>query len=352
MSEVKTEKKAGFFRRNILLFIILLLAGSCGGYYLMRHLSPFTQNAFVVANVRAVSLWVEGYITKVHVVNNQFVHNGDPLFTVFQPPYQLKVEELTHAISAKSAELQATQAKIMVLNAEIEACKAVLANDAYLSQRADEMYASEAISQAYAEERRQAMKKSEADLQAKQQQILVLEAECTTYAAQIKQLEANLSLAEIYLEETVVTAFSDGYIMNMFIAPGGYYKPGQVLCAFVPADAFFIQANFEETSLSEVHAGQKARIWLWQYPGKTFHGVVENINWGAERRLTDPTTGVAVVEKENQWFLLPQRFPVQIRITDDMTGYPLHLGGSAYVELEGASKLFEQILWRVFQWQQ
>ncbi|MDD4816692.1 MAG: HlyD family secretion protein [Victivallaceae bacterium] len=337
-------------KRNALLATVTLLFLATGGYYFVRHLKPFTQNAFVVANTRPVSVLVEGYITEVHVVNNQFVKAGDPLFSVFRPPYQLKVDQLTHAIAAKEAELTSFEAQLKVVADQIRAKTAVLENDVYLSGRADEMYASEAISQAYAEERQQSMIKSEAELSASKNQEAVIRAQCDMAAAQIRQLKAEKELADIYLEETVIPAMADGYVMNMFISPGGYYHTGDVLCAFAAADQFFVQANFEETDLSGVHAGQTATIWFWQYPGKTFHGVVENINWGAERRMTAPGTGVPVVEKENQWFLLPQRFPVQIRITDPDPAYPLHIGGSAFVELEGSSRLIEQILWRVFQW--
>jgi hypothetical protein len=53
------------------------------------------------------------------------------------------------------------------------------------------------------------------------------------------------------------------------------------------------------------------------------------------------------VKNENDWFLLPQRFPVQIKILD-VNGEYLTLGGSAYVELEIPSHPIRQFFWELF----
>ena len=49
-------------------------------YWFSWHWKPFTQNAFVFADTRPVSPPVEGFITEIHVRNNQFVKKGEPLF--------------------------------------------------------------------------------------------------------------------------------------------------------------------------------------------------------------------------------------------------------------------------------
>lgn len=40
------------------------------------------------------------------------------------------------------------------------------------------------------------------------------------------------------------------------------------------------------------------------------------------------------VTNENQWVLLPQRMPVQIKIMDPDPKYPLRVGTSAYVYIQ------------------
>ena len=58
----------------------------------------------------------------------------------------------------------------------------------------------------------------------------------------------------------------------------------------------------------------------------------------------------AKVKKENEWFTLPQRYPVQIRILDPDPELYLHFGASAYVELEIPSRPFRQFFWELFLW--
>ena len=59
---------------------------------------------------------------------------------------------------------------------------------------------------------------------------------------------------------------------------------------------------------------------------------------------------ITVVRKENEWFLLPQRFPVQIRILDPDRRLQLHHGASAYVEVDTPSRPVRQFFWELFLW--
>ena len=337
--------------RNYTVVIVLILFGlGLGGYYWSLHYKPFTQNAFLITNTRPVSPLVEGYLTEVLVKNHQKVKKGEPLFTIFRPPYELKVEDLTYAVKVEEARLAGIDAKLKAAKAQVEKDAAEAANRQYLSKQAVEMYAQQAVSQTYTEEARRAELAANAQLSASKHQLEAVEREKEMVAAGIGRLQSQLKLAKIYLEQTTVYALNDGTISNMHVSPGGYYRPGDILFAFIESDDWFIQANFEETDLSMIRPGQTASIWLWQYPGKKFHGVVEQVSFVAERRQTSEETGVQLVEKENQWFLLPQRFPVQIRITDPDPEYPFNLGGSAFVQIDTSSQLLKQIIWRIFRW--
>ncbi len=345
------QKLMEILRNNFFLCILTVLMAVLGGYYVWRHRRPFTQNAFVVANTRPVSALVGGYLEHIHVKNNQFVRKGDLLFTIFRRPYELKVKELESSAESINAREEALHAALKVQEAQVRSEKARQANALYLAERAAAMYEASAVSQTYAEERTRELEISGAELSAAELRLGVIRAELKQLEAEKKKIRHSLALAKVYLEQTLLTALSDGFIINMYLSPGGYYHAGDVFCAFVDNSGWFVQANFEETDLSKIREGQAARVWLWQYPGKCFSGVVDRINWGVDRRLTSDGTGAAVVEKENQWFMLPQRFPVIIRLDElpDET-YPLHIGGSAYVEIETSSQFFKQILWRIYQW--
>jgi multidrug resistance efflux pump len=94
-----------------------------------------------------------------------------------------------------------------------------------------------------------------------------------------------------------------------------------------------VQANFKETVLRHVKPGMKARITFPMYPGQEFTGTVETLGWNVNRQQS-ARNGLPVVEKENEWFLLPQRFPVQIALDQPPPDYPLHVGQSANVQIQ------------------
>lgn len=340
-----------FFKKYLPMIVLLFILIFIAVYWLYWHLKPFTGNAFVFANTRPVSPWTAGYITGIFVRNNHFVSKGTPLFSIFSPPYQLKKEELEHEKNALCARLKSCEALLKRSLAEIETCRADAEKFRYLYSRGEAMFKSAAVSEDYVVDQRRNLEVALARMAAAEHNAEALKHDCSVLRAQIKKTEAALKLQQIWCQQTVVTALSDGYVVNMTISPGGYYRPGDVLFAFIDSSEWYVQANFKESELSEIKPGTRARIWLRQYPGREYRGEVCGIGWGTERRLTSMHTGVADVKPENEWFLLPQRYPVQIRITDPDKNLHLHFGGSAYVELDIPSRPFRQFFWELFLWQ-
>ena len=335
-----------FIKKHLLTILLLTFIVSCIIYWLYWHLQPFTADAFIFADTRTVTPWVEGYISHIYVKNNQVVKKGEPLFTTYSPPYELKIKILEHEISVAKEKLSSCRAAMLQSDAEIKRFEADIVNSRYLHTRALEMLKTAAISEDYAVLQQRNLQVSLAQKTAAQYKVKSLEHECRALEAEIKKLEASLALARIWHDQTTVTALSDGIVTNMMITPGAFCKPGEVLFAIVDTGNWFVQANFKESELSEIHPGVKAVIRLRQHPGKIYHGIVETTRFSAEKRKTSPRSGMTEVKKENEWFLLPQRFPVQIRITDPDT--LLNFGASAYVTLDIPSRPFRQFFWELF----
>ena len=335
-----------FFRRQFLFILLLLFAVAGGIYWLYWHLTPFTADAFVFADTRAVTPWVEGYISNIYVKNNQVIKRGEPLFTTYIPPYELKVRMLEHEIAATCEKLAGCRAAILQAESEITGFDADIDNSRYLYSRAQEMLKTAAISQDYAVLQRRNLKVNLSRKAAAQHKVQALRHECHTLEATLKKLSAALELNRIWHRQTTVTALCDGIVTNMMISPGSYCKPGEVLFAVIDTSNWYIQANFKESELSEIRPGTTALIRLRQYPGKVYHGVVESIRFSAEKRLSSSRSGMTEVKKENEWFLLPQRFPVQIKILDP--DELLNFGASAYVTLDIPSRPFRQFFWELF----
>ena len=263
----------------------------------------------------------------------------------------LKTRELEHEKEKLAAQLKSCEEKQKQALSEIKSYQADVENYRYLYTRAVEMFKSAAISEDYVVDQKKNLQVSLARMAAAEHKANALKHDCAALHAQIKKTAASLELEKIWLKQTTVNALCDGYVVNMTISPGGYYKPGDILFAFIDASEWFVQANFQESELSAIRPGTSARIWLRQYPGKMYLGTVSGVSWSAERRLTSQHTGVAEVKKENEWFMLPQRYPVQIKITSPDKELFLHLGASAYVELDIPSRPFRQFFWELFLWQ-
>ncbi len=238
---------------------------------------PYTDNAFVVANIRPVAAEVAGPITHIDVANNHRVKMGDPLFTVFKKPYELAVVEATHALEENRCRMKSVKEDIGKKRFVIEQREAEYQYDRYLALimegLAAEKAAPEVRAKALAEKVKVtavAINVSKADLEKSMHQMS--EAEART-----KRLEADLGRKKIKLEQTTTYAKSDGIICNMFMSEGIVVDEQMMLFAFVDTSQWWVQANFKETVLKDVKPGMKAIIVFPMYPDRTFHGIVGQI---------------------------------------------------------------------------
>ena len=312
--------------------------------------SPFTQNAFVVANIQTVNARVPGHIAEIYVENNRRVKKGDPLLTIYRVPYELRVKRLASSLDAEIARKAELEATIPLNEALLRKSRCDFENADYLARQAEELVGPRAVSERYLEEQSTKMEAAKAQVEAERQRIEVAKRQVVRAGAQIKALEAELDTAKVDLELTVVRAECDGTVTNMFLTKGAYVHPGENLFALIDESRWWLQSNFKETQLSMLSPGQEVKIWLWQYPNRVLRGHVTEVGWGVNRQRTAEENGMPVVEKENEWFLLPQRFPVQIEIDEVPDGVTLHPGASAFVRVKCDAYPIRHLFWLIFRW--
>jgi multidrug resistance efflux pump len=312
--------------------IVVILAFSIGIFHLFSYMIPFTDNAFVVTNVTPVAADVSGFITKIHVKNGQRVKKNQPIFTVYQVPYQLAYQQAEADYQEGIKKITVFEKQIKRTNALIKSTDAELAKVNYELGLKKSKYVAQAVSTLE-------VKKLSYDADtlkhrriALQQEVEVLLAEIEQQKHTVQSLRAKRDNAKINLELTVVRAPGDGVIDNMYVSPNTPIKIHEPIFSFIDTSNYYIQANFNETDLRRVRIGDKAYIILRMYYfDKIFHGEVVNSLWAAERQVTAPNSKIQLVSNENEWLLLPQRFPLQIKILDPDPNYPLNPGASAYV---------------------
>lgn len=315
--------------------IVILLGSLTALIYIFSYLFPVTDNAFVVSNVRPVAAQVRGYVTNIYIRNGDSVRKGQKLFTVFDKPYQYAYEQLT-------ADLETAKAKLKVAQRTLERDEQVSINQqatyvklAQDDEKYQQAYKINAVSKMTLQNSEQTTKAAKATWLAAQKQIELDKENIVAAEKEIASLNAKVKNAKVDLDETVVYAEDDGIIQNFFVSLGTPVNINQPLFSFVETRETYFQANFNETDLADVKIGDDVLIFPRVYLGrKIFHGKITSDYWAANRQMTDNRSQMQNVTNENQWVLLPQRMPVQIKITDPDPKYPLRVGTSAYVYIQ------------------
>ena len=125
--------------------------------------------------------------------------------------------------------------------------------------------------------------------------------------AKVQEAQAMLQAAELNVSYTDIVAPVDGVVTHKQVEPGQIVQQGQGLLVIVPLQDVWVTANFKETQLRKMKAGQKAYVHVDTY-GKTFPGHVDSIAGatGAVLSLLPPENATGNYVK------VVQRIPVKI----------------------------------------
>jgi membrane fusion protein, multidrug efflux system len=141
------------------------------------------------------------------------------------------------------------------------------------------------------------------------QQMQVTRARSAMAEARVQQSVAALAQAELNLQRTHIKAPSSGVVSRKNVEVGQVVQPGQPLLALVSQDDLWVTANFKETQLKNMRAGQRAKVSV-DALGRDFDGHVDSIApaTGAKFSLLPPENATGNYVK------VVQRVPVKIVI--------------------------------------
>ena len=156
------------------------------------------------------------------------------------------------------------------------------------------------------------MHRDQATLAATEREIGVLTTARHQAEAQADHSKAVLRQAELNLEYTQIVAPVDGTVGARSLRVGQYVTAGTQLMAVVPLKAAYVVANYKETQLVHVRAGQAVSISVDGLAGGPLNGHVDSISpaSGLEFALLPPDNATGNFTK------IVQRIPVKI-IFDD-----------------------------------
>ncbi|WP_372730746.1 HlyD family secretion protein [Novosphingobium sp.] len=294
------------------------------GYQTVGRFMQETNDAYVKADGVSISSKLAGYVRGVPVADNQAVAAGGLLVQIdpsdfstrlAQASAQVEVARATEAATLASineaqsavgqarAALAASQRDLAYLNGEVARFRPLVASGAEPRQMLDQLIANK--------------DKASADVSAKQamlaaanDRVVSARAQAGQSAAQIKAAQAQRDVAGNDLGTTRITAPVAGRIGNSTVRVGQFVQPGQRLMTIVPTQALYVEANFKETQIGLMRAGQPVKIKVDALPDVDFYGTVESITpgTGANFSMIPPQNATGNFTK------IVQRVPVRIRI--------------------------------------
>jgi membrane fusion protein (multidrug efflux system) len=268
---------------------------------------------------------------------------------------QGSIGEAKASIEASKAAVTAAEAGVPRANAQLQETNATLQREETDLRRYEDLYAKEVVSRQALDHQRasyqvavaakaaaqEQVRQAEAQLIAAQQGIVRTEAQLTnsegglqsaqairletrvregqfaTAQAAMAQAEASLEDAKLQLTYTIIKAPVSGRIGRKSVEAGQRVQIGQPLMAVVE-DHPWVVANFKETQLAKMRAGQHVEVEIDTFPKHKFYGHVDSLAPGSgnEFALLPPDNATGNFTK------IVQRIPVKIVLEDDsVRGY-------------------------------
>jgi len=296
-------------------------------YWTTARFLVSTDDAYLQADNVLISPKVAGYISEVLVSDNQPVHAGQVLARIDDRDYRTSVALANADVAAQQAVIDSLDQQIQAQQLAVEAARAnIVADQADLTFAGQDydryMYLSRSGAGSVQEAqkatsairaKRANLQHDSADLGLALKQVDVLKAQQTQARALLAQKQAALHQAHLNEGYTTITSSVSGTVAARTLRVGQYVQAGTQLMAVVPLQHVYITANFKETQLTDVHAGQSVTIAVDTFPDATVHGTVNSIApaSGQEFALLPPDNATGNFTK------IVQRVPVKITVNPD-----------------------------------
>ena len=361
-------------RRGILIAAVIVIVLIALGVWWHSTYSEDTDDAQVNGHLIQVSSRINGQVAKVYVEDNQVVKAGDPIAELDPGDYQVAVENAEAALasamanaaaanvnvpittintdsnlnsanagvsgtraSVSQAEQQFAAARAAVLQAQANNTKAqsdlarykpLVEKDVISKQQFDAAVAAADAAQASLVEAQASMRAAQDGVrvahehanqaQAMQEsaqtapkQVEAQRARAKQAEAQVQQAQAQLDQAKLNLGYTKIVAPAAGIITRKSVEVEQNISAGQNLLTLVSLQDLWVTANFKETQLRHMQAGQKVEIHV-DSTGKNYEGRVTQIGGatGSVLSLFPPENATGNYVK------VVQRIPVRVDFTD------------------------------------
>jgi membrane fusion protein (multidrug efflux system) len=318
--------------RRVILSLVLLAALAAGIWYgwhwwQVGRFLEVTDDAYLQADNVAIAPKIGGILTAVPVDDNQKINAGTVIAEIDDRDYRVAVDQARANLLAAQADLKNLDAQLAWQNSIVEQADADIgANGAALdfSKQEQDRYKSlvasgagtvQRVQQAESElkQRNASLLRARATLDAARKQVDIFQAQRGKAEAAIAADQARLTQAELDLEHTKITSPGDGVVGDKTARVGEFVQPGTRLMTIVPVQDLYLIANYKETQLGRIVAGERVMIEIDTFPGIEIGGTVASLapGSGSQFSLLPPENATGNFTK------IVQRVPVKIVLDRD-----------------------------------
>jgi membrane fusion protein, multidrug efflux system len=309
-----------------------------GGYFYVfgaRYVS--TDDAYVKADKVTLSADVAGRVTEIAVQDNEPVKKGQTLFKLDDRPYRYALEKAVANLAATRLQIEALRASYRQKQADLQATEDTVAYQQKQFERNKALVAANAVSTAVFDAARHDLQTAQQAVSAMQQQIANILASlggnpdiATDQHPLVLQAQAQVDQATLDLAHATIYAPMDGVVSKVdSLQVGQYLSVGTTAFSLI-SNRVWIEANFKETDLTHMRAGDTATVSVDTYPGHEFQARVQSVSPGTGSEFS-------ILPAQNatgNWVKVTQRVPVRLVIDNPDPDLPLHTGMSADVEVD------------------
>jgi len=270
------------------------------------------------------------------VEENQRVEQGALLLTLDARPYKLALQGAAARLDEVETDIAADKQAYLSALSEIDLHKSTVAYARSQLVRQQTLFDRELG-------RDEDLDTARYDLESAQRRVAIAQQQAATLLAKLngdadiepsrhpawQAAQMEVEQARLDLERTSIHAPVTGIIAKR-PEPGAYVFTFMPVIAVVAEDDIWIEANFKETQMTHMRAGQTVEVTVDAYPGNHWHGAVESISrsTGAEIAMLPPQNATG------NWVKIVQRVPVRIRVQAAHPDLVLRAGMSCEVKVD------------------
>ena len=150
------------------------------------------------------------------------------------------------------------------------------------------------------------------------------EAAESSAAAAAQAMVSQIRLAQLDIDSTIIKAPLAGWVTQRNVEPGQTIAPGEALITIAPRDRIYVTANYKETQLSRIRAGQRVDVTVDACHGVRLQGRVSAIAPVAQSVLTT----LPSLNAPSTFVKVAQRIPVRVSLPRESPNCPLRPGMS------------------------